>query len=413
MAECFSEGDVRIQKGADTFFNPAQKFNRDVSIAAIKSYFRDRKRVRILAAMEATGMRGIRYLKEIDNIEMYFNDLCPLATKTIASNLDLNGLSDYRVLSENESLRDHNAQIIITTRNCMLLMNQYHGFFDVIDIDPFGSCSMFIDDAIRAVKNNGLLCFTCTDKAALCAREEKCFVRYGSLIKRIYAKNETPVRVLLSTVSRAAARHEASIEPVICISVDFYVRIIVKVLKKQEKAVLRNNAHALICECHNWRKWPFNSAASSACDVCGATMKLYGPFWSAPLYDFNIVNDILSSMPIEGNERITGVLRLMRQELDAMFYYELPKLCSKLKISSCKLKALLTSLANYGYDVSLVYYDTNAFKTSAPLEKINQLLKGELEMLPTPNEKVEKIYAEEYFKGAIMSGLKPGSLPEK
>lgn len=40
--------------------------------------------------------------------------------------------------------------------------------FDVIDLDPYGSASIFLDAAIQAVDNGGLLCVTCTDSAVLC-----------------------------------------------------------------------------------------------------------------------------------------------------------------------------------------------------------------------------------------------------
>ena len=35
--------------------------------------------------------------------------------------------------------------------------------FDIIDIDPYGSMVPFLYPAIKAVKNGGLLCITCTD----------------------------------------------------------------------------------------------------------------------------------------------------------------------------------------------------------------------------------------------------------
>ena len=34
--------------------------------------------------------------------------------------------------------------------------------FDVIDIDPFGSASKYLDCAVQAVADGGLLCVTCT-----------------------------------------------------------------------------------------------------------------------------------------------------------------------------------------------------------------------------------------------------------
>ena len=34
--------------------------------------------------------------------------------------------------------------------------------YDVIDIDPFGSASPYLDAAVQAVSDGGLLCITCT-----------------------------------------------------------------------------------------------------------------------------------------------------------------------------------------------------------------------------------------------------------
>jgi tRNA (guanine26-N2/guanine27-N2)-dimethyltransferase len=39
--------------------------------------------------------------------------------------------------------------------------------FDVVDLDPYGSASPFIDAAVQAVQDGGLLCVTCTDMQVL------------------------------------------------------------------------------------------------------------------------------------------------------------------------------------------------------------------------------------------------------
>jgi tRNA G26 N,N-dimethylase Trm1 len=36
--------------------------------------------------------------------------------------------------------------------------------FDVVDLDPFGSSAVFLDSAVQAVGDGGLLCITCTGK---------------------------------------------------------------------------------------------------------------------------------------------------------------------------------------------------------------------------------------------------------
>lgn len=42
--------------------------------------------------------------------------------------------------------------------------------FDVVDLDPYGSCSVFLDSAVQAVRDGGLLCITSTDLATICGK---------------------------------------------------------------------------------------------------------------------------------------------------------------------------------------------------------------------------------------------------
>lgn len=52
---------------------------------------------------------------------------------------------------------------------------------DVIDLDPYGSASIFLDSAIKSIADGGLLCVTCTDVATLCGNNsDACFYKYGS-----------------------------------------------------------------------------------------------------------------------------------------------------------------------------------------------------------------------------------------
>ena len=37
--------------------------------------------------------------------------------------------------------------------------------YDVVDVDPYGSASPFLDATIQAAENGGLLCITSTDSA--------------------------------------------------------------------------------------------------------------------------------------------------------------------------------------------------------------------------------------------------------
>lgn len=64
-------------------------------------------------------------------------------------------------------------------------------FFDIIDLDPYGSAAPFIETAIQAISDGGtpfnsislgLLCVTCTDLAVLAGSyPETCYSKYGSI----------------------------------------------------------------------------------------------------------------------------------------------------------------------------------------------------------------------------------------
>lgn len=417
MQEEFTEGLAKIIKKEDTFFNPAQKLNRDISAEVIKAYFKGRENIRILTAMSATGLRGIRYLKEIPNSTMFFNDICPRAVETIQTNLKLNSFDEFKVFGESENIREYKERINITKSDCHILMNRFHSFFDVIDIDPFGSCAEFVNSAFKAIKHNGIICFTCTDKAALCANEAKCYMKYHTMIKRVFSKNETPIRTLLSYISREFAKYDAKITPILSLSVDFYVRVIVRVQKGQGKTVLRDNSNFGICGCHNYRQILLSGPVNTKCDLCFEDMKLCGPFWNSDIHDRQIIDTILASIEETNNERMVGILRLMHQEISYPFYYEIPKLASILKIDCPKLKDIMTGLANSNYLVSLTHCDNNSFKTNAPLSIIKTLLnelKNEKFDVFTlePNEYVEDIFKTNFYKGKVSSGLRPLGLPK-
>jgi tRNA G26 N,N-dimethylase Trm1 len=54
--------------------------------------------------------------------------------------------------------------------------------FDVIDLDPYGTAAPFLDGAVQAVKNGGLLCITCTDMRVLSGGQaDLCYGRYAAM----------------------------------------------------------------------------------------------------------------------------------------------------------------------------------------------------------------------------------------
>jgi tRNA (guanine26-N2/guanine27-N2)-dimethyltransferase len=61
-------------------------------------------------------------------------------------------------------------------------MRKEKRFFDVVDLDPYGTAVPFLESAISCISNGGMLAVTYTDLAVLCARNPHvCFYKYGSI----------------------------------------------------------------------------------------------------------------------------------------------------------------------------------------------------------------------------------------
>jgi tRNA (guanine26-N2/guanine27-N2)-dimethyltransferase len=60
-------------------------------------------------------------------------------------------------------------------------MRREKRFFDVIDLDPYGTAVPFLESALSSIADGGLLAVTFTDMAVLCARNPHvCFYKLGA-----------------------------------------------------------------------------------------------------------------------------------------------------------------------------------------------------------------------------------------
>lgn len=114
--------------------------------------------------------------------------------------------------------------------NLLNQMRKEKRLFDVIDLDPYGSAIPFLESSIGALMNGGLLCVTFTDMAVLCARRPHvCAYKYGSVPLPNKYCHEFALRMVLHMISQMANRHGKVIEPLMCLTVDFYIRLFIRV----------------------------------------------------------------------------------------------------------------------------------------------------------------------------------------
>lgn len=197
--------------------------------------------IRILDALSATGLRAIRYAKEIPWVtSITANDLSPEATKSIRANVAHNELE---------------RKIEVTSTNASAHMYSVafggHRKYDVIDLDPYGTAAPFFDAALQALNDGGLLCVTCTDPGvwASVGYAEKCYALYGGVPMRGAHCHEAGLRIILYAIATSAARYGLSIEPLLSLSIDYYARIFVRVRRSPAEVKFLAGKTMLVYNC--------------------------------------------------------------------------------------------------------------------------------------------------------------------
>ncbi|KAF9218244.1 hypothetical protein BS17DRAFT_635778, partial [Gyrodon lividus] len=224
---------ILISSKDEAFLNPVQEFNRDLSVACIRTWSEEMNREKeekwkkaeerrskrlAEAALSATGLRSIRYAKEIPLVRFVIaNDLSSSATAAMKRNVELNALGP--TVEENEGNTTCDTEADAQTKKPSLGKKTR---VDVVDLDPYGTAAPFIDAAVQAINDGGLLCVTCTDLAVLATTNysEKCFSNYGGIPVKAEYCHEAALRLVLNTMSTSASRYGRYIEPLLSLSVD-------------------------------------------------------------------------------------------------------------------------------------------------------------------------------------------------
>lgn len=278
-----------------------------------------RGRFKILDALSATGLRALRYAQEIPFVtSVTANDLSIEATRSIKANMIYNKLED---------------KIEIVTGNAMshmysLLSNpsepSKQAKYDVIDLDPYGTAVPFLDGAMHAVADGGLLCVTCTDAAlwASCGYPEKTYSLYGGTPIRGLHSHEGGLRLILHAIASSAARYGMSIEPLLSLSIDFYARVFVRVFQSPAEVKILPSKTMLVHNCdsgcgawstqflvrmqtlgtkngqtsykHSLAQGP---TASALCAHCGTKTHISGPMYGGPIHNTAFIQSILDRLP--------------------------------------------------------------------------------------------------------------------
>ncbi|KAF1842211.1 TRM-domain-containing protein [Cucurbitaria berberidis CBS 394.84] len=290
----------------------------------------------ILDALSATGLRALRYAQEI-----------PFATAITANDMSQKAVDSIGLNVKHNKLEE---KITPNTGNAIAYMYSFcdKKGYDVIDLDPYGTAAPFIDSAIQAINDDGLLCVTCTDSAIFASHGylEKTYSQYGGLPFKGEPCHEGGLRLILHAIASSAARYGMAIEPLLSLSIDYYIRVFVRVRKAPTDVKLLAGKTMIVYHCENgcgaWSTQflarnkvtknkngnPFykhgfaqGPSADQHCQHCGFKTHLSGPMYGGPLHNVGFIERVLAQLNEVDREtypttdRIQGMLHTALEEI--------------------------------------------------------------------------------------------------
>lgn len=333
----------KISREMGVFYNPVMSLNRDISVLLLNSI--NKNKLQIADPLAATGVRSIRFLKELNKNKIkgiFINDYNKDAINLIKKNLTLNKIQ-YK----------NNSKIIIKNKDANLFLLNSSGF-DYIDVDPFGTPNPFLDVACKRLARNGMLAITATDTSALCGTFPKaCLRKYWAISKKDAIMHETGLRILIRKIQLVAAQYDKALVPVFSYSKEHYMRVFLMNDKGKNKVDEILKQH----DC-------FNNA---------------GPMWLGNLWDKNLADKMyknaLRNKILNKNKELIKFLNILKEEskMNTVGFYDLHFICEKNDIKNLQKKeVIINKIKKLGYLASDTHFKGEGIRSNI---NINQLIK--------------------------------------
>ncbi|KAJ6707540.1 TRNA (GUANINE(26)-N(2))-DIMETHYLTRANSFERASE 1-RELATED [Salix viminalis] len=344
---------------------------------------------RVLEALSASGLRALRYAREVEGIgKVVALDNDKASVEACQKNIKFNG--SVAISKVESHLADARVYMLTHPKE-----------FDVVDLDPYGSPSVFLDSAVQSVVDGGMLMCTATDMAVLCGGNgEVCYSKYGSYPLRGKYCHEMALRILLASIESHANRYKRYIVPVLSVQMNFYVRVFVRVYTSA--SAMKNTplklSYVYQCiGCDSYHLQPIGRTMSKGssvrylpgfgpivpqeCSDCGKKYNMGGPIWSAPIHDQEWVTSVLEGVKsmkdqYPAYDRISAVLTTISEELpDVPLFLSLHNLCATLKCTSPSAVIFRSAVINAGYRISGTHVNPLGLKSDAPMDVIWDIMR--------------------------------------
>ncbi len=355
------------------FYNPAAKLNRDLSIIAYHVFINyvGLREHTFADALSGLGARSIRVANEVKEIEeVYINDVNPFAISLAEKAAMLNNVHAKCRFSVNDACR-------------FLIEHSARGSrFGIIDIDPFGTPALYVDCALRAVIDEGMISMTATDTPVLSGIYPKVALRrYYSNSMRCEYSNEIGIRLMLGMFAMVASRLEMGIKPLFVQSTRHYMRVYAQVNVGARYADTMPDmlGYAHYCSVCKSRSVSDLDECKVICKKCNKEMNSIGRLWVKAIMDSSFVNKMYNTSAKFASfmdKQCMTILNIAKNELtDTPLYYTLDEISRILKMRPLSIQDMISMLKLNGFKASRTSLAFKGFRTDASIDDILKIIK--------------------------------------
>lgn len=383
------ERGVRFVVG-DSFFREESRTGRDLGVLAAALHKRRFGKLRVLDAMCGCGVRALRYLVEANADFVWANDANDHTRPTILSNLSQIRQQDDYQDHENNNTGRRKWVISHCDANRVMVERYLQGdYYDLIDVDSFGSDSFFLGSALSAMQYGGLLYLTSTDGVSSGGhRPHNALASYGAFIRPMPYANEIGLRMLIGGAVREAATRDMDVWPVF----SYFARHgpVFRVMLRVRHGKPKENKHygfiSYCSLCGDSRAFSWDEMGEICCPCpkqkVSRSLVVSGPLWTGPLHSGSEIEDMLGLAEEWGwttkekcssggnNTSLQELLNIMLEESipELPFgFIKLDEIASRGKMSTPRREKIIDLLKKEGYAASRSHIASDVVKTNCSM----------------------------------------------
>jgi len=353
--------DVHAQM--EVFYNPVMKSNRNIAILLLNSV--ENEGMNIASPLAGSGIRELRFLQELQpgKIEHIFvNDIKENFPKVIEENVKLNDLN--KNLQKKLIVHNDDANLFLLNQVKHHIDDSFCGYFDYIDIDPFGSPNPFLAASVARITREGIIAITATDTAALTGTYPKVTKRkYWAKAVRNYMMHEIGLRILIRKLQLQGVQFDKALIPILAYHKDHYFRIYFRCVKGKERCdqLLKEHQYLLF----NPKTLEFKTSDFNA----EKGFEYFGPLWAGKLSDKKLIAKMKKENPFPEEHKFLDLLH-QESKNDIVGFYDLHVIAKKYGVETTRLEPVLKKVKGVR-----TQFSGTGIKTKVGIKKMVKILR--------------------------------------